>query len=128
MEGFGHVMFDSALGDAEFLCYLAVAHAVALGHEKNFAATVGQGIDGRPEACGHHCLVHILLLYGQFAMPWAFQRQYGLLSVAAQLIDTAVAHDTEEVSSHLPLRQMGNAGRAFQDFHEAILHDVLCPV
>lgn len=99
MEGFGHVMFDSALGDAEFLCYLAVAHAIAFGHEKSLSAAVGQVVDGGPKAGGG--VVEVGIVVGEervFVGQWfgCCDGEGGVGFLLSENVDAAVANGAEE--------------------------------
>ena len=99
MQRLRHLMLNSALGDAEFLCYLAVAHAVALGHEEHLAAAVGKGVDGGPEAGGGVVEIGVVGSEMWFFLGQRFgccDGEGGVGFLLSENVDAAVANGAEE--------------------------------
>ena len=99
MQRLRHLMLNGALGNAQLFGNLAVAHAVALGHEEHLAAAVGQGVDGSPKAGGG--VVEIGVVGSEM---WFFLGQRlgccdgegGVGFLLSENVDSAVANGAEE--------------------------------
>lgn len=116
-------MLYGLYGDIQGFRYLVVGHAVTFRHEKDFAATVGQGIDGLPD-------LRFLLgaVDGFFITDDLFQvgrvdvRHFGMLS--AERVDARIAYKGIEESTLI-----GDAALIsmilLPEFHKTVLHDIL---
>lgn len=119
------MMFHGLFGNAEALGYLLIFHVVALAHEEDLPAFVGQAVDGSPELGLVERTVGGLLVAD---VPFKVGgREVGNERILlAQAVQTGVTHHGVKIGFRVV--ELLSGLRVFQQTDKTVAHDVFSRV